>query len=164
MNRIIKPTLFALGLTIAMAASAVAQTAQDLVGTWAHVENVNVRPDGTRNEAFGSNAKGLAVFTSNGRFSIFLHRPDLPKFAANNRVQGTPEENKAVIQGMIAFYGTYTVANKVLMLKVEGSSFPNWVGTDQVRPLGMFTGDEMTFLGLAGSAGGQNTARFKRLK
>jgi hypothetical protein len=36
-------------------------------------------------------------------------RSDLPKFASNNRAQATGEEGKAVAQGMIAFYGTYTV-------------------------------------------------------
>jgi hypothetical protein len=41
-----------------------------------------------------------------------LNRADLPKFAANNRNVGTPEENKAIVQGSFAYFGTYTVTNK----------------------------------------------------
>jgi hypothetical protein len=33
-----------------------------------------------------------------------LTRPGLPKFAAENRLQGTPDENKAIVQGSIALY------------------------------------------------------------
>src|SRR5262249_52921942 len=35
-------------------------------------------------------------------------RSDLPKFASNNRDMGTPEENKAVVQGSITYFGTYS--------------------------------------------------------
>jgi hypothetical protein len=48
---------------------------------------------------------------------------------------GTPEENKAVSQGVVAYFGTYTVdeANDVVTLHIEQSSFSNWNGTDQQR-------------------------------
>jgi hypothetical protein len=36
-------------------------------------------------------------------------RRDRPEFAINNRLQGTAEENKAIVQGTVAFYGTWTV-------------------------------------------------------
>ena len=63
-------------------------------------------------------------------------RGDLPKFAAKNREQGTPEENQAVVKGSIAYLGTYTVSetDKVISAKIEGSSYPNFVGgPDQKR-------------------------------
>jgi hypothetical protein len=46
-----------------------------------------------------------------------------PKFASNNRATGTPEENKAVVQGLIAFFGTYSVneADRTFTMHVEGS-------------------------------------------
>jgi hypothetical protein len=156
--------LVALGLSAGLGSPATAQTVKDLVGTWAHVENVNTRSDGTRIEPFGADAKGSAIFTENGRFSIFLHRSSMPKFASNNRTQGTADENKAIVEGMIALYGTYTLEGKTIMLKVEGSSFPNWVGTTQPRPVSSFTGDEMVFGNVASSAGGSALVRFKRIK
>ena len=54
-------------------------------------------------------------------------------FASNNRDAGTAEENKAVSQGTISHFGTYTVdeGGKTLSFHVEGSSFPNWEHTIQ---------------------------------
>jgi hypothetical protein len=54
------------------------------------------------------------MYDANGRFTFMIMRSDLPKFASNNRAQATAEEGKAVAQGMIAFYGTYTSASWML--------------------------------------------------
>jgi len=143
---------------------ATAQQASDLVGTWAHVSSVNTAADGTKSETFGPAPKGQAIFSNNGQFSIILHRADLPKFASNNRAQGTAEENKAVVAGMAVVYGTYTVDKKDIVLKVEGSIFPNWVGTEQRRPISSFSADELKIANQAGSAGGQNEIIFRRIK
>ena len=96
----------------------------------------------------------MAIFDSNGRFAIVNVNPDVPKFAANNRAQGTPAENKAAMEGGIALFGTYTVgADKVINFKVEGSTYPNWTGTDQMRTVLSFTGDELKWT-LPASIGG----------
>lgn len=65
---------------------------------------------------------------------------------------------------MIALYGSYTVANKEVILKVDGPSYPNWVGTEQRRPLASFTQDEIQMVNMAGSAGGRNDLLLKRTK
>ena len=44
-----------------------------------------------------------------GLFILLNGRSDLPKIEAGNRVSGTREENKAIVQGSIALFGTYTV-------------------------------------------------------
>jgi hypothetical protein len=51
------------------------------------------------------------MFDPNGHFSEIIIRSDLPKFASNNREAGTPEENKAAMQGSIAYFGTYSVSD-----------------------------------------------------
>jgi hypothetical protein len=38
---------------------------------------------------------------------MIIARSDL-KFASNNRHVGTPEENKAFVEGSIAYFGTYS--------------------------------------------------------
>ena len=57
---------------------------------------------------------------------------DRPKFASNNRMIGTPYEYKASSQGVVAYFGTYTVSepDRIVTLHIERSSFPNWDGTD----------------------------------
>lgn len=97
------------------------------------------------------------------RFSIVVARADLPKFASGNRVQGTPEENKAVVHGSLGYFGTYSVADKAITLKIEAGTFPNWTGTEQKRPL-TITGDEMKWTVAAGSGGGTVELVWKRIK
>ncbi len=152
----------ALSVGILLPGVATAQTAQDFVGTWQLVSNTNVRQDGTKVDIFGSNPKGLYVFTHNGHFAIVNVRPDLPKFASNNRNEGTSEENKAIVQGSIALFGTYSVADKVLTLKVEGSTWPSWTGTDQKRNFTL-SGDELKW-SLPASVGGTAEVVLKRIK
>jgi hypothetical protein len=140
-------------LGVAAPGTAVAQTVKDLVGAWTLVSSDTVRPDGSRLSTFGDNPKGIIVFTSDGRFIYLYSRGDLPKFASNNRNTGTPEENKAVVQGSIATFGTYSVAGADLMIKVEHSTFPNWIGADQKRTIAI-TGDQLKWTNAAGSGGG----------
>jgi hypothetical protein len=49
------------------------------------------------------------MFDDNGHFWFLSTSGALPKFAVNNRSAGTPEENKAVMQGNMAAFGTYSV-------------------------------------------------------
>jgi hypothetical protein len=150
-------------LGVAVPGAAVAQTAKDLVGTWTLVSGDSVSADGSRVPTFGAHPKGILIFTSDGRFIYLYSRADLPKFASNNRATGTPEENTAVVRGSIATYGTYSVGDKTLGLKVEHSTFPNWIGTDQKRTI-IITGDELKWSNPAGSAGGVAELVLKRAK
>src|SRR5215475_1464688 len=100
--------------------AAAAQTAADLVGTWEVVSVDNVSAEGKRTPAFGQNPKGIVMFDRGGRYVELILRADLPKIAAGNRTQGTPEENKGIAQGVLAFYGPYTVVGNVVTLTVDG--------------------------------------------
>jgi hypothetical protein len=124
-----------------------------LVGTWAVVSSTTKLPDGS--PAWGSNPKGLYIFTDNGRYSSHLLRSDRSKFASNNRATGTPEENKAAVLGNSSNFGTYSVneANKTFTIRFEGSSFPNLEGTEQTRPF-TISGDELTVTNPAPTVGG----------
>ena len=105
---------------------------EQLVGGWTFVSSTTKLPDGS--PSFGSDPKGLLIFTVDGRYSNQIYRSDLPKFASKNRLQGTPDENKAVVQGSVSSFGTYTVdeANRTLTLRYEAASFPNLVGTQSI--------------------------------
>src|SRR5262249_45909163 len=56
---------------------------QQLVGTWTFVSSTTKLPDGA--PAWGTNPKGLLIFTQNGYYSSQIVRSDLPKFASNSR-------------------------------------------------------------------------------
>jgi hypothetical protein len=163
MTRIITLATAALSVGLVLLGPAIAQTAKDLAGTWTNLANVNIRQDGSRVDVFGPKGTGLAIFDNNGRFAIVNINPETPKFASNNRAQGAPEENKAAVLGGIALYGTYSVADKVINFKVEGSTYPNWTGTEQKRNVSAYTADQFTW-SLPASIGGTAEVTWKRLK
>ena len=163
MKRIFDLAITGLFLGISLTSAAFAQTAKDLVGTWAAVSNVNIGQDGNRVDVFGPHGKGIAIFESNGRFAIININPDTPKFESNRRSHGTAEENKAAVLGGIALFGTYWVSSKTIFFTVEGSTYPNWTGTEQVRTVISFTGDELKW-SLTASIGGTTEIGWKRIK
>jgi len=139
---------------------------EQLVGTWKLVSVDNLRDDGSKVELFGPNPTGIVIYTRDGHFALLNGRSDLPKFASNRRDKGTQEENKAVVEGSIAYFGTYSVneADKAITAKIEGSTFPNFVGTDQKRIITSLTKDELKFTNPAGSSGGTLQLVWKRAK
>jgi hypothetical protein len=145
----------------------VAQTARDqLVGTWMLVSNKDVAPDGSKKDNFGPDPIGTASFDGNGRFSIIIMRSDLPKVSSNNRLSATADENKAVIQGSITYFGTYTVSQEepALIFKIESATFPNWKGTTQKRMITGLTDDVLTLINAAPSGGGTAEIQWRRAK
>ena len=106
----------------------------------------------------GTAAIGLLIFTDNGLYSLQLMRSDRPKFASNNRVKGTPEENRAAVHGSIASFGTYTVdeANQTFTVRTVrylGSTFPNRERTEETWPV-VINGDELRMTHRSTSVGG----------
>ena len=74
-------------------------------------------------------------------------RRDLPKLTYNTRLSQTVEESRAITKGSIAHFGTYSVdeTGKFLVFRIEGSTFPNWIGAEQWRPFAL-SGDELTYV------------------
>lgn len=131
------------GSTAARSSKSEGATVPNLVGTWTLVSETAHHGNATT-QPLGPNPQGLMMFDSAGRFMMIIARPDIPKFAVNKRDAGTPEENKAVLAGMLGFFGTYSVnaADQVLIIRPEAGTFPNWNGADQKRFL-TFKGDQM---------------------
>jgi Lipocalin-like domain len=150
--------LLAMGLSMGETRAQVSKDgAKDLVGTWVLV-SATVDHDGTKSEPFGPHPNGLLMFDRGGHFSLVAVRPDLPGIASNNRTSGTAEENRRIVRGTIAYFGTYTVseADRMFTLHVEGATFPNWVGTDQKR-IYTINGDQLRYTN-PNRSGGQGTA------
>ncbi len=127
---------------------------EQIVGTWTYVFVDVVRPDGTRQPMYGPHPRGIAVFDAAGHYMLLTARAELAKFAVNNRLEGTADENRAVVHGSIAHFGRYEVddAARTITFHIETSTFPNWNGTDQRRPASI-SGDTLTWM-TPGSSGG----------
>jgi Lipocalin-like domain len=140
---------------LGVALQTLAQSAQDqLVGTWKLGSIYIECPDGSRVDPFGANPTGILIIDGNGRISVQFIGSDLPEFASNDRLNGTPEENKAVEQGILCYFGRYSVndVDRSLNIHIESSSFPNWKGADQKRFL-VLTEDEMKWINPTSSSG-----------
>jgi lipocalin-like protein len=164
MNRIILPAITAFIIGIASPVITFAQTAKDFVGTWTLVSAITER-DGNKIDTFGPNAKGVLMFDASGHYTITFIGANLPKFASNSRATGTADENKAIVGGSIAHFGTYVVdeADKSFTFRIDSATFPNWDKTDQKRSF-IMTGDELKYTVPAGSAGGAGEVTWKRAK
>ena len=108
---------------------------EQLVGTWTLFAWEQKKGDGTKVERYGTSPKGIAFFDTGGRYIITVMRSDRAKYASNALWQGTAEENKETADGTTTYFGTYSISetDSSIAIHIEGSSFPNWNGTDQKR-------------------------------
>ena len=166
------PTMLALLLVfglVPLTGGAVAQQKtlkEQVVGTWTLVSVVNFRPDGTKYDPTGGKALGLMMYDGTSNFSSLNIRSDIPKLASNNRQKGTTDEYKAVAEGVLSYFGRYSIdeAGKFLIQHVVSSSFPNFNGTDRKWSI-TISGEELTLASqVAASGGGSNELKWKRVK
>ena len=146
MNRIVMSVTASTILSCLAGAQAEAQTARDLVGTWTLV-SATIQAGEVKMDVYGPDPKGTLIFGSDGRYALIFMRRDLPKLTYNTRMSQTVEESRAITKGSIAHFGTYSVdeTGKLLVLRIEGSTFPNWAGTEQRRSFSL-SGDELTYV------------------
>jgi hypothetical protein len=156
MNRLSKGVTVASLFALALPTGVSAQSVKSVAGTYTIVTS----------EAFGKGARGTLTLGGDGRYSVVLMRASLPKFASGARTKGTPDENRAVVDGSIAHVGKYTIddGGKTLTFHIEASTFPNWDGQSQKRPLKV-SGDVLSYTVPAPSTGGPATELvWKRIK
>ena len=129
--------------TVALFCLAVPANAQALkdqvLGTWTLVSNVQKYQDGKEENDFGPNGKGLLILDRTGWFSFQLIGGDRPKQT------GRPDNP---IGPTITYFGTYSVGEgeKSLVYKVQGSTNPNFEGTEQKATISSVKGDDMTYV------------------
>ena len=109
--------------------------------------SAQIDPDGKNQLPYGSAPNGLLAFTADMHFVEVLTDSTLPKFASDERGQGTAQENRAVMNATLGLFGTYSVDENGEFSgnRVTGSTFPNWIGDVRTREqLKMVvTGDRM---------------------
>jgi hypothetical protein len=161
-------TIAALALAM-LPSAAVSQQAslkQQLVGAWTLVSIIATDKAGNKSDRRGPNPKGLLIFDPSGRFSILTSRAELPNFAIDNVNQGTAEENKAVMTGMIANVGTWSVdeKTKTITTNIDAGSFPNLNGKTQTRVISALTADELRYVNGASVSGTVDEATWRRAR
>jgi hypothetical protein len=132
-----------------------------LVGTWSFVIAEIATADGKKQLPFGDKPKGMLIFTADGHFSQVHVAGDLPRIASGNRLAGTPEDNKAIVAGTLALFGSYTVDEdkRTLTFQIEASTFPNLEGVSQTRTIDELTATEFRNTNPAATRDGPAVAR-----
>ena len=136
-----------------------------LVGSWYLVTQIQERPDGSKQEFYGPNPKGINIFSADGRFAVIFTRADLPKLTGNDRRTATADEAKAILMGTIAYFGTYTVdeSKRTILYKSEGTTFPNQ-GPTATRLITVLNADELRYRNPKVTSGGQLEVVLRRAK
>jgi hypothetical protein len=162
------PVILLVALVMASGGAVSQQTSlrEQLVGAWTLVSIISTDKQGLKSERRGPNPKGLLIFDASGRYSILTARSDIANFKINNVDQGTPEENKAVLTGMIANIGTWSVdeVTKTITTHVEAGSFPNLNGNTQKRVISALTADELRYVNGASATGTIDEAIWRRAR
>jgi Lipocalin-like domain len=119
----------------------------DLIGTWTLKRWWNIADDGHEmaQPIDGNEIEGILMFDPTGHYSLII-ASDRPKWKSPDRMEGTPEENRAAARGTLTYFGTYSVddLNRTFTLHVDRSLHPNINDTDQKRWFSI-SGDELSF-------------------
>jgi Lipocalin-like domain len=137
-----------------------------ILGTWVIVSLTQTMKDGSTRHPLGMNPMGVNVFTPDGRYVVLFTRDNLPKLAGGDRGKATADEATAIVGGSIGYFGSYTVdePNKTIVYRLEGTTFPNQMGTDQRRVITLLTADELKYGNPGATSGGAIEVSFKRAK
>jgi hypothetical protein len=140
--------LLGFGLILPLGAALAQQKTlkEQLVGAWTLVSNDAIAPDGTKQQLFGADPKGILILDASGQYALVTGRPDRPKFRAtrNFRSEATPAEWAAAAREFGANCGTWSVneADKTLIRKFGIALIPNNDGMESKASVSL-TGDEL---------------------
>jgi hypothetical protein len=144
-----------------------AQALKDqIVGVWSFVSSLDIYADGRTVDRWGGNPRGIFILDKSGHYAFFITRSDLPSIAAGRYDQGTADEYKAIMQGLGANFGSYSVdeTDKTLITKVVGSAYPNLNGREQKRIITTLNADELKYTNTGTTAGMRAESTWRRLK
>lgn len=118
---------------------------KQFIGSWKLVTTEFQDVNGNITYPFGKDAKGMLIYEQDGQMSVHVMRVDRPKFLSGDLQGGTPDEIKKAFEGLLSYFGTFRVneADGTVTHHIEGCSFPNWVGGDQIRFF-KFSGNRLT--------------------
>jgi Lipocalin-like domain len=150
---VVSSTLIGLVGLLVGAGSAAQPSAADiqkrLVGHWRLVGFVNIDEKGV--ERPGAYDAGRIMYDAHGNMAAQLSRNGRAKLGA----MPSEAERAAAYSGFLAYYGRYTVDTGTgrVTHHVEGSTNPNWPGTDLVRYYAFSADDSRLMLSLKNAEG-----------
>lgn len=105
----------------------------DIIGTWLLKSWYNELSDGSKIYPLGKDIKGYINYSNDGFVFVHIMKADRENYANDDPFTGTDAEDAAAIKSQISYAGPYEFIDGKLYHHAKVSSFPNWVGTDQIR-------------------------------
>jgi hypothetical protein len=84
----------------------------------------------------------LLIYAPDGRMAVQITGPNRPEISTDDPLGGDVTARADAYSGYLAYFGTYSVQDETVVHSIDGSSFPNWSGEQQVRPF-TYTSDEL---------------------
>lgn len=110
-------------------------TTNRFIGSWALVSSVFKGEDGAIHHPLGEQVLGRLNYEVNGTMATQLYSAMRPRFASEDLAQGNDREIRSAFVNMLCYFGRYRIDEdkQCVIHQVEGSSFPNWLGSQQIR-------------------------------
>lgn len=105
------------------------------LGSWRLVSFEHFLPSGQVLKPHGDSPLGSLLYQANGCMSAQLRSGNPKRFASDDDSQASAREIAEAWRAYFGYWGTFEIdAEKAIIThRVEGCSFPNWMGTTQVR-------------------------------
>jgi hypothetical protein len=116
------------------------------VGSWSLISFQHVLSSGELVRPFGGHPSGLILYQSDGHMSAQIAAEECSKFANQDPSEASNDEASKAWRAYLGYWGTFEVNPERLVVvhRVKGSSFPNWIGTEQVRHFRFDVVDQLT--------------------
>jgi hypothetical protein len=129
--------------TLPFPSAAVAQSKDDLLGTWKLVSATHTTDKGDVKDAFGPNPIGFITYTTDGRMMAIITYSGRKPLSVPDHVAAPADERAEAFASMIAYAGRYSLAGDKVIHHVEASWRQDQVGSDLVR-FAKVQGDRLT--------------------
>lgn len=113
-----------------------------LVGTFRLVSVEHTDEQGVVGRPFGDAPIGYMTYTPDGYMFVIMMEADRPDFPGGDILGGTVEERAAAFSSASSFVGRFRTDGDEVTYDLVAATFPNWVGTTQVRRF-EFDGDRL---------------------
>lgn len=125
----------AVATTLTACSESSKQGQSELVGTWHLVSYKEYVADGTVVDVWGAHPRGRLMYDAGGRMALQQTASEQLSFASGDLLRGTDGEVRDAFERYRAWFGSYTVdtAAGVIVHHIDGSLYPNYVGSDQRR-------------------------------
>jgi hypothetical protein len=127
---------------------------EPFLGAWDLVSYEHVLPSGAVTKPYGEFPSGAILYQADGRMSVHISIGQPARLASNDHLRASAEEAAQAWRTYFGYWGSFRVdaGKRTVVHRVEGSSFSNWIGTEQARQFS-FDGNKRLMLETRSDAG-----------